>query len=770
MKDCADPLLPLLFDQYVAARADELGYAFWLALDKAAELHPDWVAGHLLIRLADVNRLFSQHTQVLQPKIFKTLYRCAPATALMTCAYLFTGWLDSEAQQYQVPPSHPIYCSLHFLYFDPNGSKSRKVQEVIYEVTRDFLRTSAATLSAGQQALVQQWLHSRHSLLVQLGLEAAVAAPLLFQATIVQLFARPGWLQAAVKSYGTKQIHYLVCIWLASRWSSLNLAEQRQLANAFLTALRPITWHKVDQARPLPARYGPGRYGYETYTYLEAVGPGQLTSFSDLQRLHTELRRRYGVVRITRPVAPVRIQSGERSPMKTWKTERMSNKHWLRSLRKYRAADKNELFFSDKGTYYGLVTQLGKLIETEPQAYLSLVEELLAAGDASLVSLLSNLQESDPAAAAPFIEQALERGILNDNPRQTTWLLRGVRDAQNEQPAFAVRHHLAVLQAHLTTNEGLISGADALMTGVNTIGGAAINTLLQSRFSPDLYPEVLIGLQTILKEGTWPVRAAALSYLAMLLNVAGPSDVVYMFCELVGDDYRLLSAGTWSLDYLMWRDFPRICRLFEAALVEPAVHETIVHYATVAWMHDEAGAYDLLKKAWALSPDTRAASLKLLAEHYKAPAERIRFFDLFTQFLPGANDELRQAYDWCFTQLNMSDFDLLISRLPSYFAVFGHDLERDFFLIEYLASCVRRKPVPCIEVLIQIFGCLNPKRFYHSTEASLQVLLEAYTALPGGEAGARARTQALDLLDQLLLRADYRPQVRVLVEASDRLI
>jgi hypothetical protein len=765
MKDCADPLLPLLFDQYVAARAGEWEYAFWSALDKAAESHPDWIAGHLLISLADAKQLFSQHTQALQPKIVEKLYRCAPTTALTMCAQLFAGWLDREAQQYPIPPSHLLYCSPHFFYFDPNGSKSRKAPEVLYEATRDFLRTCATTLFTGQQALMQQWLYSRHSLLVQLGLEAAVAAPLLFQATIVQLFARPGWLQAAAKSHGTKHIHYLVRTWLASQWLALNLAEQRLLANAFLAALRPITWHKVDNTWPLSARYG-----YETYTYLDAIGPGQLVPFSDLQRLHAELRRRYGPTRITRPAAPIRNLSDERSPMGTWKTDRISNKHWLRSLRKYRAVAKNEHFFSDEGTYHGLVTELGKLIKNEPQAYLPLLQELLAAEDESTVPLLSNLQEADPVAAAPLIEQAFERGLLNDDPRQTTWLLRGVRDAQNEQPAFAVRHHLAVLQAHLTTNENMTSGANALMTGINTIGGAAINVLLQSRFSPDLYPEVLIGLQTIVKEGTWPVRAAALSYLAMLLNVAGPSNVVDMFCELVRDDYRLLPAGTWSLDYLMWRDFPRICRLFEAALAEPAVHETIVHYATIAWMHDEAGAYELLEQAWALSPDTRAASLKLLAEHYKSPTERVHFFDLFTRFLPGATDELRQAYDWCFTELSVTDFDPLISRLPGYFAVYGYDLERDFFLIEYLARCVRQKPVQGIEVLKQIFDCLNPERFYHSTEDSLQVLLEAYTALPSGEAGAWARTQALDLLDQLLLRADYRPQVRALVEASDRLL
>ncbi|MGY3089940.1 hypothetical protein ACVWYF_002988 [Hymenobacter sp. UYAg731] len=769
IQNCADPLLPQLFDQYVAGRKAEWDYAFWSGLDKATRAYPDWVAGHMISCLGgEVSAPVSQHARSILRKIVEALYTCAPATALAMCAQLFTAWLNQEAKQYRVPRKHLIHSSLNFMHFDPNGSKSSNIRERVYENTRDFLRSSAATLSPSQQLLIEQWLCSRQSILIQLGLEAVVAASLLFQPAFIQLLTQPSWLHAAA---GTPQILYLVQTILFKTWDGLDIIHQKLLAEAFLAALRPVSYFKKDRARYPFTVYGIGRYGQETYGYLGAITSAQLAAFPKLQRLHAELHRRYGPLLISKPEAPIRMRSGERSPAYSWKTTRVSTKQWLQSLRRYRAVDENESFFSDKGTYRGLVSQLGELIKGDPQEYLPLLQELLAANDESVISLLSNLQEAAPDLAVPLIEQAYNQGLLSTDSSQTTWLLRAVRDAHNEQPAFVVRHHLAVLRAHLVDDRAIEEVNQIRISSINTTGGAAVYALLQGRFSSILYPEVLATLQAVITTGSWTVRAAALQYVAMLLNVAdGPGDVVGLFCGLVGKDYRLLEAGTWSLNYLLWRDLPRILQLLTAALTEPDMHETIVHYATVAWMHNEAGAQDLLEQVWTLSPNTRASSLKLLAEHFKKPAERPRFFELCERFLLGANDELRQAYDWCFTCLTILDFDPLMPKLAGYFQAFGYDLESDHFLIEYLATCVRQRPVQCIEALKQLFACLDPQRFYHSTEESLQLLLEAYTVLPTGEPGAVARGQALDLLDQLLLRADYRPQVRALVELSDRMI
>ncbi len=769
IQNCADPLLPQLFDQYVAGRRAEWDHAFWSGLDKATQAYPEWVAGHIVSCMSgDVSPPVSQHARSILRKIVETLYTCAPAIALAMSAQLFTAWLHQEAQQYRVPRKQLIHSSLNFMHFDPNGSKSSSIQERVYENTRDFLRASAATLSPSQQLLIEHWLYSRQDILIQLGLEAVAAAPSLFQATFIQVLTLPGWLHAAA---GTPQILYLVQIVLSKTWVGLDIIHQKLLAEAFLAALRPVGYFKKDRARYPFTVYGIGRYGRETYGYLEAITSSQLAAFPKLQRLRAELSRRYGPLGVTKPEAPIRFRSGERSPASSWKTTRVSTRHWLQSLRKYRAIDENENFFSDKGTYRGLVSQLGELIKSSPQEYLPLLQELLSANDESVISLLSDLQEAAPDVAAPLIEQAHNQGLLSADSNQTTWLLRAVRDSQNEQPAFVVRHHLSVLRAHLIDDCAIEAVNQIRISSINTTGGAAIYALLQGRFSPVLYPEVTEVLQTVVDTASWTVRAAALQYVAMLLNVAdSPGDVVNLFCGLVGEDYRLLEAGAWSLDYLLWRDVPRILQLLTAALAEPDVHETIVHYATVAWMHDEEGAQDLLEQVWALSPNTRASSLKLLAEHFKKPAERPRFFELFERFLTEPNDELRQAYDWCFTCLAMPDFDPLISKLAGYFQTFGYDLENDHFLVEYLASCVRQRPVQCIGALKQLFDCLDPQRFYYSTEDSLQLLLEAYTALPTGEPGALARGQALDLLDQLLLRADYRPQVGALIELSDRMI
>ena len=771
IQPCADPLLPQLFDQYVASRQAEWDYAFWSGLEKATQAYPDWVAGHVIRCLGgEASPPVSQHARSMLRKIVEDLYTNAPATALVMCAQLLKAWLNREAQQYRVLRKHLIHSSLNFMHFDPNGSKSSSIQECVYENTRDFLRASAATLSSSQQLLIEQWLRSRQSILIQLGLEAVVAAPFLFQTAFIQLLTQHGWLRAAAE---TPQILYLIQTVLSKTWASLNTIHQQLLAEAFLSALRPVSYFKKDRARYPRTVYGIGRYGQEAYGYLEALTPGQLAALPKLQSLHAELKRRYGSLSITQPEAPIRIRSGERSPASAWNTTQVSTKHWLQSLRKYRGVDENESFFSDKGTYRGLVSQLGELIKSSPHDYLPLLQELLATNDESVISLLSNLQEVAPALAVPLIEQAHDHGLLrtDSESNQATWLLRGVRDAQNEQPAFVVRHHLAVLRAHLVDDRAMEEVNQIQISSINTTGGAAVYALLQGRFSSTLYPKVLAALQAVVTTGSWTVRAAASQYVAMLLNVAdSPGDVVELFCGLIGEDYRLLESGTWSLNYLLWRDLPRILQLLTAALAEPDAHKTIVHYATIAWMHDAAGAQELLEQVWTLSPNTRAASLKLLAEHFQKPAERPRFFELFERFLPGANDELRQDYDWCFTCLTMPDFDPLMPQLAGYFQAFGYDLESDHFLIEYLASCVRQRPVQCVGALKQLFDCLDPQRFYYSTEQSLQLLLEAYTALPTGEPGAVARGQALDLLDLLLLRADYRPQVRALVELSDRMI
>lgn len=123
---------------------------------------------------------------------------------------------------------------------------------------------------------------------------------------------------------------------------------------------------------------------------------------------------------------------------------------------------------------------------------------------------------------------------------------------------------------------------ELLRQALRAPGGSAVYNLLSEKLPIEVVPEVIELLHTVALRGSLYVRAAAVHYVALLLNVqVPPEQVVALFLKLVGTDYQLLAPGLWSLQYLIWRDKDAFLKLFPHALATEQARKSITQLLTV---------------------------------------------------------------------------------------------------------------------------------------------------------------------------------------------
>ncbi|MCR5890302.1 hypothetical protein LRS06_21485 [Hymenobacter sp. J193] len=313
------------------------------------------------------------------------------------------------------------------------------------------------------------------------------------------------------------------------------------------------------------------------------------------------------------------------------------------------------------------------------------------------------------------------------------------------------------------TTPPTVSGDKVELTtyALNSPGGNAIFNLLQEKLPDEVISEVLDTLQLVAAEGSRYVRAGAAYHVAMLLNTqVPPKDIVALFVGLIGGDFELMEPGMWSLQYLVWRDYDAILILCQQAIGEEKAHKPITNILTVMWANNKPGAYEVLIELWAINPDMRAASLKMLTNGYDDWPDKQVFFEAFEMFLvPAPTEKLRRAYDSIFIHFPPADFERIAPLLPRYLINCAADFDRDHFLVDYLAKSVKNHPVECIDALNTLFSQIPVSRGYWPASRALEVLIEAYISLPHHLADDADSKAALDLFDKLLARPDCREEL-----------
>lgn len=759
------PLFPSLFEQVFTA--ETLGHQqfwFWHILKDASATLPEWVAQKTYEQLAhwpDMTRGDAQHEDHMQSETFKSLYKAAPAVCFALCSSLLRTWIK-QANHARNPDfgfhrsKYPLITPPYFLHrMDRDLPEPHNAPEAVRHYLETFLAAQAALSASPYHKLLAKWLHSRQEILFRHALAAVAASPSAFIAPLVRLFSKPGWLAMASRR---SWIGYTALTLFPIVWDAASLEQRSQLAAALVSndTLIEERYDENGQRKVLK------RFGFVTQRFLLALTTHRLSGFTKLEELHKQLSGKWNNIpnEKPRPSGKV-ITGGDPSPAEHWKIEAITPACWLKALRKYR--DKQYDFWHQSGTYDGLCRQLGELIEAKPTDWQPMLQYLLNKQDESVERLLPAFYRAAPSLAAPLIDQALQAGLL------TAEVVRHLRrhevDAAGKKVEALptdIRADLAEIRTKLDsvpTSSDDKEEPKLLMQALRAPGGSAVYNLLSEKLPVEVISEVIELLHTVALRGSLYVRAAAVHYVALLLNVqVPPEQVVALFLKLVGTDYQLLAPGLWSLQYLIWRDKDAFLKLFAHALATEQARKSITQLLTVQWGHNEPGAYKLLVQLWEINPDLRATSLNQLREGYVEWPNKQLIFSAFAHFLSGPlTEKMRRSYDSLFVHLLVEDFDRVYPLLPPYLAICASDTGREYhFVVEYLAKNIKYHPVECIAALDMLFSQIPVTRNYFAAKKALEVLIEGYTRLPHHSLGNADAEAALDLFDKLLARPDCR--------------
>jgi len=770
-----------LFAEAYQAEPDQRGqFVYWRILADQAEARPSWVAQQLLEKLADPPVEDSQeehHHEYARAQVIKRLWKKDPQLTFSVCSKLLRTWIRRR-HGYRNPElaahvwNRERYAlfqapyAIHRLDIADRHTDPNTTRKVVLHYCWKYLENPDSLAQPGFQQLVAKWLHSRTDLLVTMALAAAAANPAAFTAPLLRLFLKPRWLTGAVHRGHLGHIGYYTCLLLPAVWDGAASRQRQQLVD-ILDSPDMLSDVYAYQNRQSEKKRLCSRFGLDALRYLQLLGTARLTKYKSLVKYLEEFTRRWGTLpAIQEPDKTRVLRSGApRRPSQNWNIDKVSPANWLRALRKYRSKGEPD-FFSEEATYEGLCDHINELIKAQPTNWISLLEHLLSEQDESVATLLPQLCESDALAAAPLIELAYERQLLNEDAYRR--LRRKVRDATTdpEQPVTEefLQHDLETvrnnLKAESTIKDSSRDAQSVLITAVlNTPGARELYKLLSEKLSDDQVAPVVKLLREVAAAGSQTVRAAAVGRVAMLLRTTLATSEIIDLCQaLTGSNYALLAAGQWSLQYLIWRDNAAVLTLLQAGLAEPMAHETITRLATVQWGHGTVGAFELLQQVWAINSAMRAISMAQLRNGYAVWSNKTVLQDAVTLFCAGPLDkDLVSSIDYLFQELPPEALPASRPMITTYIAACAPHLEYQHSLIEFLGRCVSLHPADCVEMLTL---------FHHETEKApshyraksdlLEVLIEAYTRLPHQDAQNMAVQAALDLFDEMLQNSEIR--------------
>jgi hypothetical protein len=759
------PLFTSLFEQVFKGKVPaQEQFWFWHILKEASATLPEWVAAKAYDQLAhwpNMDFAHAQHEDHMQSEVFKSLYQAAPAVCFRLCSDLLRTWIkraDNPRRLHQVAyrSKYPMLSEPYFLNsWDRDLPEPHNALEAVRHYAEAFLIAQAALPASPYQQLIAKWLHSRYEILFKLALTAVATSPVGFTKPLFRLFVKPGWLVAAARRGRTG---YAALTLFPIVWDAVSADQRKQLA-AVLTSREALIEEQVYE-RDGRRRVFNG-FGYAVQRYLLALTPARVTGHAALEQLQQPLFRKWGAIANDKPSPSGRvITGGEPSPAEHWKIDAVTTPGWLKALRKHR--DKPRDFWRKGGTYDGLCRQLGELIKENPADWQPLLQHLLDERDESAGRLLPEFYRAAPRLAAPLIEQALQDGLLTSET--VRYLRRNEFDADGkriEALPHDIRADLALISANIASVPPASDNEEEelLNQALRSTGGHAVYDLLSEKLPTEVIAEVMAVLHTIAAHGSLYVRAAAVHQVATLLNAqVPPADVVALFIELVGTDYRLLAPGLWSLQYLIWRNKAAFFQLSQQALSTELARKPLAKVLTVQWGHNEPGAYELLTQLWNLDPDLRATSFQQLRQGYHDWPDNQLVFDAFERFLSAPiTEKLQRAFDSLFINLPVEDFDRVYPLLPAYLEICALDTGREFhFVIDYLAKNVQQHPTRCVAALDILFSRIPITRSYFHAKKALEVLIEAYTRLTNVSSDYASLEAALDLFDKLLSRPDCR--------------
>jgi hypothetical protein len=756
--------IPLFEELFTAEIPQNQQFIFWQILQKAARYQPEWTATKMYEQLADwpnASRAHIEHEAHFQVEVFEKLYTAAPAVCFSLCSKLLRSWIK-KANNYREPhyrnwkSKYTLLPSPYFLEWDSTDKDDpRNASDAVQHYVWKYLVEQASAFTAKDYQTVVKWLNSRTKILVSAALAAVAANPTPFTNALVALFVKPGWL--AETAY--RGIGYYVLTVFPMVWDTASFDQRRLLADILISRMTMVdeVIRVYDGQRKVHSRFGRA-----TLRYLLALTPDRLADFPELLQLYHELLRRWGNIPNKMTGVGIKATDSYPSPAETWKTSALTANDWLKALRKYR--DKERPFHSEEGTYEGLVQQLSGLLKESPIYWESILCYLIEHKDKSVATLLPIFSDVAFELAQPLIDRAFQLDLLTHEEiryiRRTTRI--GADGKKRKADPEDIRADLAKVRDNLTTPP-TVSGdkVELIIYALNSPGGNAISNLLQEKLPDEVIPEVLDTLQLVATEGSRYVRAGAAYHVAMLLNAqVPPKDIVALFIALIGNDYELMEPGLWSLQYLVWRDYDAILILCRRAIGEEKAHKPIAKILTVMWANNRPGAYEVLTELWAINFDMRATSLKMLTDGYNDWPDKQIFYDAFEMFLVLApTEKLRRAYDSIFIHFPSADFERIAPLIPLYLNNCAADFDRDHFIIDYLAKSVRNHPSACVAALTTLFSQLPVTQNYWPAKRALQVLIEAYTALPHHVADDTDSKAALDLFDNLLARPDCREEL-----------
>ncbi|MGV3598241.1 MAG: NACHT domain-containing protein [Bacteroidota bacterium] len=506
-------------------------------------------------------------------------------------------------------------------------------------------------------------------------------------------------------------------------------------------------------------------FGYHKYQFIKAIPLSEIKENDDLRKPFLELERRYGRGLDEEPNL---MRSGVvGSPYTRDQYEKMTFENWRDTFKKFGDESiKNDEFL--KGGLIEHARAFQDKVKYNAEYFYPFILDLSEKLDVNLTYIiygLNGLREAKyhPKKFQNVLLKLLPKVDRRSDFRDVIW------NCKYLIPYGLINDDLIDFLCDQAANNPDPKGVrvlnDLLTDGINSIRGAAVDSLAHC-YEYEQYSNKIFGtFEIIAKDRSPAVRATALQYLAYLLNL-DREKAFTIFLAFIEDEEmeEVLKHSLWGAHYFSFHFYKEMEKFFVKTSKFPGLIPELSSIIGIAYLNNKPNSLNFLKKISKENPQAMANIINVAQKNLFEQNGKYekKCLNLLFLFLEVNENEVSHAYSSCFLHFEVSNFVVLHPFIKKY-SVSKACASDPHYYFEFLLKCVKDFPIECIE-LIKHYSKYSPPNIsdgpYYENEPIL-ILIGAYNMLRKTQKNYRKyHTKCLTILDKMLSSDIFRNPVQ----------
>lgn len=728
VKSWDEPLARKLFDQHYDHDPNS-----WFELDQvigqASQQQFNWCLNLFITYCFDsfVKGQYHDHTMIAHYKhsIAKKLFTVNREETFLFAIGAVRSIIEHKASEYSID-TKVLYDDIVFINYDEESSNNGEFHEMLYKDCMETGRQLATEKSPYLNDFLKSVPKENSIGIIKVMLYALEGNPGAYRNEIFALLER---LYVANAFYqGPK---YYIRNLISACFTSLTPMQQQMLIDNILSIRSENEMFKREISNKMKFVSWYGRLQFE---YLSSIPEDALKSFPAALKKMCELKRRFKKAENKRDFAFSCHIIG--APLAASAYESMQLDQWESSFLKY---DKENDSHTDgfKGGLTEHCRAFEEQVEKRPSFFISFIDKIITVNKVKVDYMIAGIGGLIKANYDPKLVFNLYKKLIKiPMPRfailQSMWMVHYLSNHRMvDQEIFDYVCEVALNDKHPETE---LNPTKPEFDMLNTNRGAATDVVVRCWFNPDFADRIFDVLEKIGRDPIISVRLSAMRHMGYLMHL-DKEKTLQLFLSYTGNttDSDLYKFSIDAAQYLAKYNFKAMLPYFKKAVEIESVQGNIAILLSLAWIHDEEGAFALLELLWKKSDMACSKMVDVAINNYNShnskTKEKCKW--LYLKFLNNESKEVIHEYTSAFLHLKPGDF-LQFYPLLKRFSVSSIAIKDPHYFYDYLIKCCKQFPVQCIDLFVNFKKYNEPNPFtgpYYDGSEPVKILIGSYNGL-----------------------------------------